>query len=245
MASSNETQTTGRPSAVAFRARKAVENLRLSGVATDVTTLGPGPATVIWSQGCTIECSGCMSRETWSRNGGATAAISDVQEWLESQPTRLLTVSGGEPTEQAEGFLGLFRSLRDTGEWLITVYSGRDLSDLHSHGSASIKELLGHVDLLIAGPYVPARHASLLWRGSENQVIHNLSGRIELPPDESVGLSVRILPSTLGIETIGVPQRPGYLASVRKAAANNGIWFPRDNPTSPGVVEFPFPVTDL
>lgn len=40
-------------------------NLALSRMHFPVTTLGPGDRIGIWFQGCSIRCTGCISKDTW------------------------------------------------------------------------------------------------------------------------------------------------------------------------------------
>ena len=212
--------------------------LRLNSVAAGVGNLGPSPAAVLWCQGCEHRpCRQCMSPETWNPAAGAGADVVDVARWLDTTASRFLTVSGGEPFEQAAGLNGLLRLLGD--EWIVTVYTGFDLAPLRAGAEPEVAALLGRVDLLIAGPYVPERHAPLLWRGSDNQQIHNLTGRAPVPRhDVTAGVTVQL--TEAGIEAIGVPPAPGFLPILRAQARQRGIRLRRsDAPRT-----FPFPVQE-
>ena len=79
--------------------------IRLSRVHFPVTALGPGIRLGIWVQGCHLACAGCMSRDTWDAANGRRASIDDLTEvWRKArdQGATGLTVSGGEPAEQAD-----------------------------------------------------------------------------------------------------------------------------------------------
>jgi len=211
--------------------------LRLNSVAENVMTLGPAPATVIWCQGCSIGCVGCMSPETWSSTGGVLARVLDVAAWLPTTSSQYLTLAGGEPTEQAQGLNALLDCL--TAEWIVTMYSGRTLAELKSDRRPGVSELLNRADLAITGPYRRELHAPLRWRGSSNQELVNISGRIELPDvDAPAGVEVRLRRG--GIEFLGVPPQPDFDRQVRAASSALGA----ELQSSSDPASFPFPVTD-
>ncbi|MEI7546436.1 MAG: 4Fe-4S cluster-binding domain-containing protein [Actinomycetota bacterium] len=210
--------------------------LRLNSLATNVTTLGPPPATVLWTQGCRIACSGCMSPGTFSHRGGVLADVDDIATWLSSTNSYSLVLSGGEPSEQAPAVNALLDLLPD--EWIVTLYSGRDLDDLLDDADPDVPRLARRVDLAITGPYRHDLHASLLWRASSNQALINVSGRVQLPEvDESAGVVIRLRESALDV-AIGVPPAPGFEQHLRTAAARHGVaLLPVSEPPT-----FPFPV---
>jgi len=194
------------------------EPLQLNSVAEGVTNLGPGPATLLWTQGCHVGCRGCMSVDTWNPFAGVRAQPSDVATWLLTKKSRFLTISGGEPTEQAPALNALLDHLDE--QWVVTMYSGHDLEALRAADRPGVTELLGRIDVLIAGPYIQERHARLLWRASDNQVIHDLTLRAPIAEDLSAGISVRITGG--GLEIIGVPPEPGFIDALRSKAADGG-----------------------
>lgn len=209
--------------------------LRVNRVEEMVEELGPGPAAVIVCQGCTIGCAGCMSTYTWDAAGGFAARTRDIVRWLTSTRCRFLTVTGGEPTEQAEALNDLLAQLGT--DWIVTVFSGRTFEDLAADPSPAIQALLGRADLLIAGPYVREQHADLLWRGSSNQTVTDLTGRAPIPADRSVGVSVRIRNGM--VDAIGVPPTPGFEAQLRAVAEEYGL-----DLTPSFTRPLPFPATE-
>ncbi|MFC7732179.1 4Fe-4S single cluster domain-containing protein [Actinomadura keratinilytica] len=127
-----------------------------------VTTLGPGVRAGIWTQGCTLHCPGCLSRDTWEADPGKAVPVAAVLGWLRSLPRPLdgVTVSGGEPFQQPEALAALLRGIRawqdgsehETIPVDILVYSGYVYSRLLR--SARTSEILGLCDAVITGPYV-------------------------------------------------------------------------------------------
>jgi anaerobic ribonucleoside-triphosphate reductase activating protein len=156
-----------------------------------VTTLGPGVRAGIWTQGCTLHCPGCLSRDTWAADPGKELPVEAVLGWLASLPGPVdgVTISGGEPFQQPAALAALVRGIRrwrdeshhETIPLDILVYSGYVYSRLSR--SAEAREILEWCDAIVAGPYIERlnpkrRHApsgSLLWRGSANQRLVPLS----------------------------------------------------------------------
>jgi anaerobic ribonucleoside-triphosphate reductase activating protein len=160
-----------------------------------------------------------MSPHTWDPTGGVEAAVEDVATWIQSVETTNLTISGGEPTDQAASLVELLDLLDH--EVRVTVYSGYDLSALRARSDVEINALLARADLLIAGPYVRSLHASLLWRGSSNQRIHNLSGRIPIQGDVSAGVEFRAGRGTVG--AVGVPPSRDFRSTFAKRFREQGL----------------------
>ena len=139
-----------------------------------VTVLGPGTRAGIWTQGCTIGCPGCVSRDTWDADPRTAVPVAAVLGWLTSLagPVDGVTVSGGEPFQQPGALAALLRGIR---AWRgdrsvdVLVYSGYAFSRLAA--SAAAREILGLCDAVVAGPYVERRNTGLPLRGSANQRI--------------------------------------------------------------------------
>jgi anaerobic ribonucleoside-triphosphate reductase activating protein len=85
-----------------------------------------------------------------------------------------VTYTGGEPTVQACGLALLSERLRTAGLTVVS-YTGYTLEALRARNDPWIERFLASVDILIDGPFVQAKAANLLWRGSRNQRIHFLS----------------------------------------------------------------------
>jgi anaerobic ribonucleoside-triphosphate reductase activating protein len=168
-----------------------VPGLLLAKAHYPVTTLGPGVRAGIWTQGCTLRCPGCLSRDTWEPDPGTEVPVEAVLGWLASLPGPVegVTISGGEPFQQPAALLALVRGIRrwrdETGHETIPVdilvYSGYVYSRLSR--SPEAREILEGCDAIVAGPYIDRlnpkwRHASsgsLLWKGSANQRLVPLS----------------------------------------------------------------------
>ena len=104
--------------------------IRVAKVHVPVTALGPGRRVGIWLQGCSIGCRECVSQDTWPVAGVATsvhALLSEVVTALRSDVTLTgVTISGGEPLEQADAVAELCAGLRSSGatDVDILLYTG-------------------------------------------------------------------------------------------------------------------------
>ncbi len=162
--------------------------LNLADAAAPSFANGPGARAVLWAQGCSIQCHGCHNPHTWSRDPVRVCSVDAVVQWFRAQPAlRGITLSGGEPFEQAKGFAALCRALRAEGADVV-AFSGLTRRALEAGARPFSAELLAEVDLLIDGPYLAEKRTRLPLRGSSNQRLHFLSGRIRA--DEITNLPV-------------------------------------------------------
>ncbi|MEU4822689.1 4Fe-4S single cluster domain-containing protein [Actinomadura sp. NPDC023710] len=213
----------------------AGETLLLAKAHYPVTTLGPGTRAGIWTQGCTLHCNGCLSRDTWDADQGRAIPVEAVLGWLASLPEPVdgVTISGGEPFQQPAALAALVRGIRawretrdrETIALDILVYSGYVYSRLSR--AAVTREIVDMCDAVVTGPYVDrlnpgGRHpgdGSLLWRGSANQRVVPVSplGRERYGAVAGVGdtggrgprvqVSVDEGPEGKRVYYIGIPRR--------------------------------------
>ena len=89
---------------------------------------GPGVRAVIWVQGCTIGCAGCYSAPTHPHSANSLVEPSEVVEWILSIPDiEGITVSGGEPFEQAGALVDIISQMkRVRPELTVFIFSGHE-----------------------------------------------------------------------------------------------------------------------
>jgi anaerobic ribonucleoside-triphosphate reductase activating protein len=150
--------------------------LNLYQIAYPVTSLGPGQRLVIWVAGCRKRCVGCISPEIQDTGRGKLINTDELANHLLNIPHTLdgLTISGGEPFDQADALSDLIRAVkRDRIEWTVIVYSGYCLITLKKRESC--RSLLENTDVLIDGPFRSQIPSTSSLIGSGNQHIHFLS----------------------------------------------------------------------
>ena len=196
-----------------------------------VTTLGPGVRAGIWVQGCTIGCHGCASRDTWAADARRLVDVDQLVGWLASLPgIQGLTVTGGEPFQQAEAVGTLLAEVRDwasgQGRTMdILVYSGYTYGALTRRNGAAA--LLALCDAVITGPYVDRLNPGGPWRGSANQKLIPLSelgrerfGDAEVPAAREQRLQFSSDGQRLWL--IGIPGR-GDLGHFERELISRGV----------------------
>lgn len=144
--------------------------MRIAGTVQDSIVDGPGFRFTVFTQGCSHRCPGCHNPHTHDPAGGTTHSIEELVERMRSNPlTDGLTLSGGEPFEQAEDCLLLARAAHENG-LNVWSYTGYLFEYLRDQGTESQRALLAEVDVLVDGPFLlTERTLSLPWRGSGNQ----------------------------------------------------------------------------
>lgn len=201
-------------------------NISVSSVHWPVTSLGPGRRVGIWLQGCSIGCAGCMSVHTWKEEDGRLTGVVRLVEVIATvvdDSVSGITVSGGEPFDQADALHELLTRLRASLPGAdVLVYSGYDSETLiANHG-----QTLELCDAVVAGPYVAARMASEHWRGSTNQELMLLTERAEnsiLPwtlSEETPQLQVAMSGDVMTL--IGIPAR-GDLVRLNASMSQRGL----------------------
>jgi anaerobic ribonucleoside-triphosphate reductase activating protein len=136
---------------------------------------GPGERFVIWVQGCSLRCPGCWNPGTWSHQPRTLVRASDlIQTILATSGVEGITITGGEPFEQAAGLIPLVSGVRAAG-LSVMVFTGFELDELNTDDQ---RILLAGCDVVVAGRYLRDRHSGELpWLGSANQTIHFLTKR--------------------------------------------------------------------
>ena len=99
--------------------------MRIANVVSDSIVDGPGLRFAVFTQGCPHHCPGCHNPETHDPAGGREATVAELAEQMLSNPlTDGLTLSGGEPFDQAGECAALAARAREKGlnVWAYTGY---------------------------------------------------------------------------------------------------------------------------
>ena len=89
---------------------------------------GIGYRTVLFLQGCDLQCIGCQNKSTWDLTKGIKKDIKVLaQELREKCFNKKLTISGGEPLMQAEALRELLEELKDFD---LCLYTGHELNEV-------------------------------------------------------------------------------------------------------------------
>ena len=147
-------------------------NGRVHSIQSMGTLDGPGVRFVIFVQGCPYHCPGCHNPESQPFEGGTVWTLDDVEKKFANNPLLSgITLSGGEPAEQAAPCAELARRAHQKG-LNVWTYTGSTLEKLteRAKGDPTLAALLAETDVLVDGPFILAqRSLELDFCGSKNQ----------------------------------------------------------------------------
>lgn len=148
------------------------DTIRLYGLVTDSIVDGPGFRTAIFVQGCPYHCEGCHNPDSQPFEGGTVWTLDDVEKKFTNNPLLSgITLSGGEPAEQAAPCAELARRAHQKG-LNVWTYTGSTLEKLteRARENPALAALLAETDVLVDGPFILAqRSLELDFCGSKNQ----------------------------------------------------------------------------
>lgn len=146
--------------------------LRLAGVIRESVVDGPGWRFVVFSQGCRHNCEGCQNPQTHDFNGGYMSDVDKIITEIKKDPLlKGVTLSGGDPFEQAENFSVLAKEVHGLGLDVVT-YTGYTFEQLYKgmEKNEGWRHLLSETDILIDGKFVLSKKSlDCKFRGSTNQ----------------------------------------------------------------------------
>lgn len=148
--------------------------IRIAGIINESIVDGPGIRLVVFAQGCKHKCLGCHNPHTHDFMGGKFVTIDSIIDLMKDNPLLDgITLSGGEPFEQAEALGELAEKAKQLGYNVIS-YTGYTFEYLiqNKDNKKGYERLLKNIDILIDGRFeMERRNLMLKFRGSENQRI--------------------------------------------------------------------------
>jgi anaerobic ribonucleoside-triphosphate reductase activating protein len=161
---------------------------------------GPGVRFVVWVQGCTLACPGCFNPATHAA-AGREIPVAELAAELAASGVDGLTVSGGEPLQQAAAVAELLGAARARGLSTL-VFSGYTLAEIRALPEG--ERVLAELDVLVDGRYVARERLGRGLRGSENQRIHLLTPRHTLAEVEATPLAEIVIGPDGELQLTGV-----------------------------------------
>ena len=184
------------------RTRKAdilTLQLNLAHVLTRSAANGPGERFVIWVQGCSLRCPGCWNPDTWTSKPRIQLSVDKlVSDIVGTNGIEGITLTGGEPFEQAASLASLCGRIRPHG-LSVMAFTGYDPSELTAPEQMA---LLDCCDIVVGGRYMRASRAvGDDWRGSENQVVYYRTNRYSRDSSSDAEWEVHISPDGEAVVT--------------------------------------------
>lgn len=197
--------------------------LNIASFATHTRALGPGLRSVIWVQGCPIHCKGCIAPEWIPFKPAMQMSPDEIVEKILFKEMTGLTISGGEPIEQAQGLTQVIHLARQRRDIDVICFTGYRYEQLLKDGRRKeIIEFLKQIDVLIDGPYIASKNEVTGLRGSSNQRIIHLTPRLQAYDFEQREKQVEINIEDGFINLIGIPTAAvmSALDEIRNAQVN-------------------------
>ncbi len=181
--------------------------IRVGEVRPVTEALGPGRRFGLWVRGCSLRCPGCTTprfRPTGDASSevSVTQLMNQVRDAMRDFGIEGVSVSGGEPFEQALALTEFARQCRALG-LSVLVWTGRLRHQLERSLLPGSREFLAEIDVLIDGPFIRELAGDFPLRGSSNQVMHLMTDRYtEVDFDRQV-MELEIADDGLGVIGVG------------------------------------------
>lgn len=144
--------------------------LKVAGIEPSSIVDGPGFRYTLFLQGCSHHCEGCHNPATWDKNGGWEMSAGDIiADIKKARYIDGVTISGGEPLEQAKELKKLLCALKKENYHII-LFTGYTLEQVMEE--EAMRACLPYIDVMIDGEFKKdLKNLSLRFRGSQNQRI--------------------------------------------------------------------------
>jgi anaerobic ribonucleoside-triphosphate reductase activating protein len=156
-----------------------------------------------------------MSIHTWEFDKSKAIDIDELAQILSDFDCNKLTISGGEPFDQAPSLLALLRKIR--GKFSdILVYTGYKFETLLE----KYPEHFEYIDAIVDSPFIEGMESEYVYKGSDNQRLFVLNKELQDEYDEWMNrkkegyLQIKFKDNALFI--IGIPYQKD-LEKIRKS----------------------------
>lgn len=182
--------------------------------------LGPFQRAAVWVQGCAFRCRGCLAVEYQPFTPAHLMRVEDLAARILQNPfIDGLTISGGEPLQQAPALSHLIALLKThRPDFTFISYTGYVLETLRHHTTlAGVEDYLNQLDVLIDGPYRrELDNGQRGLKGSANQTVHHLTPRLHDFDFENAPRQPEIQVENEQIMFVGIPT-PKFLVGFNRA----------------------------
>ena len=210
--------------------------IRVNRLAYPVTTLGFGKRIALWVQGCGRKCPGCSAHDTWDYDGGESVEelllAHDVAGIAVVEDAVGVTITGGEPFDQADAVASFVALLRATleerdprrgKEFDVLIYTGMGADE----AAARSRCLWAAGDAFVCGPYRENEPSANPLFGSGNQELVCVTTRGRRHLDFGAVGSRHVIQYSLGAGDLSFAgiTRAGDLGRMERELGSRGIRF--------------------
>ncbi len=134
---------------------------------------GPGKRVLLFLQGCSIHCEGCVNQHLWTFGSGKNATTEEIMAFCRENQAEGITLHGGEPLDQAEGLYPIVKELKNGG-FTVILFTGYNKKEL----TLQQRRIWNLSDIIVCGRFEQKkRNVYLQFRGSTNQRIIRRNGK--------------------------------------------------------------------
>lgn len=164
---------------------------------------GPGARFSIWLQGCSLACPACFNPETHDFElGTAITPFELAQQVLSRSNIEGVTISGGEPLQQADALIEFLRLIRAKSQLTVLIFSGFDESEISRLPIYDELKIL--CDVVVAGRYVEGKKLGRRLLGSSNQQLLFFSSVYDLTDFQEIAEAEVVINSDGSLSISGV-----------------------------------------
>lgn len=181
-----------------------------------VQVLGPGNRLILWVQGCSRNCKGCISPELQDYNGTkytVNTLANTLNRLISDHKLDGITISGGEPFNQKDELLKLCSKLETNDILVYTGYTYQELLILCGSDLSNSK-----ISVLITNPYVEELNDDGPLRGSSNQEIIYINDSLKKEYEYYINSTIReqqLFVDDNAVYFAGIPPK-GQSETIRK-----------------------------
>ena len=134
---------------------------------------GPGKRVLLFLQGCSIHCEGCINRHLWDFGKGKNATPEEIISFCRDNRVEGITLHGGEPLDQANGLYPIIKTLKKE-RFTVILFTGYNKLQLNIYQ----RRIWNLSDIVICGKFdLKKRNEYLQFRGSTNQRVIRRKGK--------------------------------------------------------------------
>lgn len=134
---------------------------------------GPGRRLLLFTQGCSLHCKGCVNSHLWDFGCGKDISAAEILGLCKENNLDGVTLHGGEPLDQPEAVFEAVKLLKENG-FSVILFTGYTKKELKGGQIA----VWNAADIVVCGRFVESKkNLYMQFRGSTNQRVYTHKGK--------------------------------------------------------------------